>query len=92
MLLIAKRDFRNPQRAIKIEGAKHPDHIHQGATFEIGGKADYDALNPQDKQLVALLNAADCIGDASDRKIVGKVQAAISEREKAEASTAKAVK
>jgi len=62
MELLAIRSFKNPQRALVIENALHPDHVHKGATFEIGGKAPFEQLTGDDKKLVGLLNHANCVG------------------------------
>lgn len=75
MKLIAKRNFRNPGRQIKLD--KHEfneDHIHKGAIFEIGGNKAFEALNKTDQELVVALNAADCLGDASNPEIVKAIQ------------------
>lgn len=83
MQLIAIRNFRNPGRALEIEEPVAPDHVHKGAIFEIGGKAPFDKLNRTDKELVVQLNAAQCIADATDEKIVKAVRAELEEESKA---------
>lgn len=87
MKLIAKRDFRNTGRAIEIEGALHPDHIHKGAMFIVGKDENtpYKDLSKQDKEFVGLLNIADCVGDGNDEKIVKLVMAEVEADKKAEA-------
>lgn len=85
MKLIAKTSFRNPGQAIEIEGAQHPDHIHQGAIFTIGGDLPFEKLKKADQMLVVTLNAADRLGDANNPEIVKKVNAEVAERAKAEA-------
>lgn len=93
MRLIAKRDFRNVGNAIEIENPIHPDHIHKGATFVVGQSDDtpYEKLSRQDKEFVALLNAADCLADGADPAIVAKVNAELArdKRKAAEAEKAK---
>ena len=91
MKLIAKRDFRNPQRKLEIKDAIHPDHVHMGARFTIGPKPEstFKELRAEDQLLVSQLSAADCISDATDEKIVASIDAATDEREKAEANQAK---
>lgn len=75
MKLIAKRSFRNPGRQIKLDKYEvNEDHIHQGAVFEIGTAAKYEGLNRTDQELVAQLNLADCIADATDANIVKQVE------------------
>jgi hypothetical protein len=90
MKLIAKRDFRNTGQAIEIEDAIHPDHVHKGAIFIVGKeeKTPFDGLSRQDKEFVSLLNAADCIADGSDDKIVKQVMAEVAADKKAEAARA----
>jgi len=75
MKLIAKRDFRNVGRAIEISNPIHPDHIHKGAQFQIGKGDSYKSLTKAEQLFVAQLNAADCVGDGSDEKIVAAVKA-----------------
>lgn len=86
MKLIAKRDFRNPGRVLPVENAIHPDHVHKGAQFAIGGDTPFEKLNRADRELVSLLNSSDCLADGSDdsivRRILGEVAA---ERRKAQA-------
>lgn len=82
MKLIAKRNFRNPGRQIKLERHEfNEDHIHKGAVFEIGGNKPYEALNGSDQKLVMELNFADCIGDASNPEIVKAVQKELAEEQ-----------
>lgn len=89
MKLIAKTSFRNPGQAIEVEGAQHPDHIHQGATFTIGGDLPFEKLKKADQELVKTLNAADRLADATNPEIVKKVLAEVAEKAKVEARAAK---
>jgi hypothetical protein len=83
MLLIAKRSFRNPGRVLEIENHQHPDHVHKGAIFSIGTeKATFKELSPQDKTLVLQLNAAQCVADATDKKVLEAVKAEVEEEER----------
>lgn len=78
MKLIATSDFRNPQPGkITVAGAIHPQHIHKGARFQIGGDAPMDKLNPEDLRLVTLLNGAGRIVEPSQLEQVAKVDAEI---------------
>jgi hypothetical protein len=89
MRLIAKRDFRNPERKLEIEDAKHPDHIHKGAIFNIGdAKAPFKGLGPSEQKLVTQLNGADCIADATDEKTVAAIMDQVAEEEKVAARQA----
>jgi hypothetical protein len=88
MKFIAKRDFyRVPalKRLTIIDACKgatkdapHPNHIHMGAIFEMAPTAkDESELqlgNDPEKQLVAQLRYAGCIGDAADPKVVPRVE------------------
>jgi hypothetical protein len=91
MKLIAKRDFRNVGNAIEIENAIHPDHIHKGALFVVGvdEKTPYEKLNKTDQAFVATLNAADCVADGSDEKIVRLVMAEVTAEKKSKADAEK---
>ena len=88
MQLIAKRAFKNPGRKLSIKDALHPDHVHKGATFSIGTEKEVKNLNGDDQKMVLLLNVADCLGDATDEKIVRAVQAEVAAEKKAEAAQA----
>lgn len=89
MKLVAIRDFRNPDGKIKLDQpAQHPDHIHFGATFSIGGDKALKDLRGDEKTLVGLLSAANCIGDATDRKTMDQVAAELSKQKTAALRTA----
>lgn len=83
MKLIALRDFRNPNpKQIKIDDALNENHIHNGARFEID--------ETERPELVATLNVANAIGDATNaetcRAIDAEVQhEALVEKRQAEA-------
>lgn len=99
MQLIALRSFRNQGRTIEVADAKHADHIHKGAIFAIGDNKPYEdekqgfkALTNPQRELVAALNGANCIGNAADPKIVAAVKRELAEEAaavKAEAKPAK---
>lgn len=67
MKLVAKKDFRN-NCGLKIENAKHDNHVHKGAVFEINEET------ADGEQLLATLKAADCIADGSNEKAVKHYQ------------------
>ena len=105
MKLIATRSFRNvPSLRLKEDGkttisdAKHNDHIHRGAVFEIGdtnlklNNADLQKLRKSDSaaaEVVALLVHAEAVADANDPEAVAKVKAAIEEDNRRAANAAK---
>lgn len=89
MKLIALKDFRNVQ--ILGIAKNHKDtnrngQIDKGERFEIGKADDFKALNNHEKQLVAQLVYAGCVGDAKDEKIVAAVEAEIEVDKRREAA------
>ena len=92
MKLIALREFRNVGRKIKIDNAQHDDHVHKGATFEIGAGDEIAKLASPDKELAAQLIYAGFAGDATDAKIVKRVQAEVAAEEKKAKAAATAAK
>ena len=105
MKLIAKRSFRNvASLRLKddgksvVDGSTHDDHIHKGAIFSIGddkfklNNDDLFKLRKSDSaaaEVVSLLVHSDCIGDATDAKVVEAVKLSIAEDEKREANAKK---
>lgn len=91
MKLIALKDFRNvPGLELEIKDAQHDNHVHKGATFEIG---KYDVLkdcSKTDQQTVAQLIVSGCVGDATDEKVVKAVKLEVEADEKREKAAAKA--
>lgn len=79
MRLIALRDFRNhAQLDLNADGKYDPifeAHVHKGARFNIGGTAPFDKLSKADQKTVFDLNAAGCIGDAENEKLVKRIEA-----------------
>jgi len=69
MKLIAKRSFKNPGRKIQLDKPLHPDHVHKGACFEIGGAVAFDALPDADRKMIALSNQADCLAEPTAANI-----------------------
>lgn len=90
MLVIAKRDFRNPGRQLELKDAVHPDHVHMGAVFQFGAKLEtpLKELKPAERELIIQLAAADCLSDGTDEKVVKEIQAAVKERDGREARQA----
>ncbi len=91
MKLIALRAFRNTHGFdLNKDGviSDHEHHIPKGARFDIGGAKPFEELNKAEQRLVAELNTAKCVGDASDTKLVAKIaaevkaEAAVEERQK----------
>ena len=76
MQLIAIRNFRNVGRAIPVEKPIHPDHVHVGATFQVGQDPGtlFEKLSRDEKSFVYQLSAANCIGDANDPEVVAAVK------------------
>jgi hypothetical protein len=80
MDLIAKRDFAlvKPLRGIlKIADARHPDHVHKGATFSLGTAKTFQGLREENAalaQTVSVLDYAGCIADATDEKAVKAIK------------------
>jgi hypothetical protein len=98
MKLIALRSFRNnTEPRIELDGAKHDNHIHKGAIFSIGigkdGKdiVDADKLSKTDERNIGLLQMSGCVGDATDEKLVKKIQAQVAEEDAAESRAKKSV-
>ena len=75
MKLIALRNFRNVQ-GLELDGnsALNERHVHKGATFSIGGNKDFKDLSKSDQRAILELNAANCIGDATDEKLAKRIQ------------------
>lgn len=105
MKLIATRDFYNncgiagvrfDEDAGKhvggVEGAPHPLHVHKGAKFDIGTTSEFKNLTGPEKKLVAELVHANCIGDATDKKVCARVAAEIAAEKKREEAQLKAAK
>jgi hypothetical protein len=97
MKLIALRNFRNnvePRIDLGKE-AQHDDHVHKGAIFIIGtDKAGNDIpeaedMSKADQRTVGLLKMAGCIGDATDEKLVKRIQKEAAQDEKALAEAKK---
>ena len=94
MKFIAKYDIRNvASMRLKDEdgkstvaGAKHDDHIHKGAAFDIGPEAKtLQELSKKDREagvLAALLISTGAAVDASDAKAVQAVKDEIAVDEK----------
>ncbi len=82
MKLIALRDFRNNLK-LKIPGALHDDHVHQGAVFEL------DETDDKTADTIAKLNAAGCVGNAEDPKTVKFVDGEVAAAKKREGAAAK---
>lgn len=91
MDLIALRDFRRTPdlKDIEVQGAIHENHIHMGATFSIGTAKELKDLSVRDRQLVAHLAFAKCVGDATDPKVVKAVKEEIAVNERREKNAAK---
>jgi hypothetical protein len=81
MRLIALRGFKNNAKAlIKFERGSEPVHadgVHAGAIFTIGDEAPVSELPEAYKYIIGQLAQAKCIGDASDEKLVKRVQAEV---------------
>lgn len=92
MKLIATKDFSRVPALdfIDLPDRIHENHIHKGATFDVGKAAKFTDLNKTDQQLVAGLVHAGCVGDASDEKVVKAVQAEIAADKKRAENAAKA--
>ncbi len=84
MKLIAIRDFSNnvPDK-LDIKDALHDRHVHKGAIFTVGDELPFDKLTKPDQALVALLNYSKCVGDATNKDVVARVQAEIAAEKKA---------
>ena len=89
MKLIALSDFRNTHE-IEIENPIHEKHVHMGAIFSIGGDLPLEKMKQEDRLLVAALNAAGRIGDATNPETVKAVQAKVAAEKKREAAIAAA--
>lgn len=96
MKLVAASDFRNTAN-LEIEDALHPAHVHKGARFTIGAELPVEKLNAGDKRLLAELNAAGRVVEASNTKAVEQIDAEVKTEEarlkklaKAEKAAAKA--
>lgn len=63
MKLIAIRSFKNPQRVLTIKNALHPDHVHMGARFDIGGDVPREKLKKDERALIDQLAIACCISE-----------------------------
>ena len=78
MKFIALRDFLKVPKMEKLielgDQARHPKMIHKGAIFDIGKATKMEKLDLAEKELVAQLILARCIGDAGDPKTVKAVQ------------------
>lgn len=88
MRFIVKSDFRKTP-GVETEGALlHPDHIHTGCYINIGKAATIEELAAESTQsvmLVAQLNAANRICDASDPKAVKWVEGLVAAEKKRQA-------
>jgi hypothetical protein len=93
MKLLAKRSFKNPQGQIVLEKPIHPNHVHKGAIFTVGAEENtpYEKLGREERYLVALLNDADCLGEATLENIA-KVAVEIQTEEKSRAREAAALR
>jgi hypothetical protein len=105
MKFIAKRDFYRTAelKDIPVDGvckgadkeSPHADHIHEGAFLNIGAvtnESELQTKNEPKKKLIAQLRYAGCIGDASDKDVVARVEQNIAVRKKREDTVAKADK
>lgn len=95
MKFIALKDFAKVKgmECITITEPIHPNHIHEGAEFEIGTAATLEKLKegePEKAKLAAQLIRAECIGDAGDAGVRKKVEASLAERASRESNAAKA--
>lgn len=91
MKLIALKDFRNvPGLELEIEDALHANHVHKGATFEIGKADALKDCSKSDQQTIAQLIVSGCVGDANDANVVKAVKAEVDADEKREKAAAKA--
>ena len=92
MKLIALKDFRNVQALgiRKHDDANRNNQIDKGETLEIGTGKTFKDLNNHEKNLVASLTVAGCVGDAADKKVVEAVEAEVALDRKREAAAAKA--
>jgi hypothetical protein len=84
MKLLATRSFANPKRQLQIENAQHPDHVHKGAIFDIGGDVPIKKMRREDAELIGRLSLAKCVAEPSPENIA-KVEAELAvERKRAE--------
>lgn len=91
MKLIALHNFLNTHELeVSTDGEKttHEKLIPKGAIIYIGEKLEFAKLKASDKELVALLNHAHCIGDANDEKLVKRIQNEVAQEKKVEARQA----
>lgn len=80
MKLIATRSFRNTHNIdLNGDGKISADEkfITHGTVFYIGAKLPFAKMTAGDKEMVALLNHARCIGDGDDSKVVEAVKAEV---------------
>ena len=83
MKLIAQTDFRNNlEPKPEIPGSPHPDHIPMGTIFDYGRGEKLADATASEQQTIGLLASLRVIGDASDEKIVKRVQAEVASRKK----------
>lgn len=85
MKLLAIRDFLNNCN-LEIPGAISKRFVHAGAQFEIGPGKEFEALSPNEQQLVGQLNLACCVTAPTPANIA-KVEAFVKERKGAAAKT-----
>lgn len=102
MKFIAKRDFYRTSELAEVEivdackgatkDSPHANHIHRGAIIELGkvtSEAELQTKNDPQKLLIAQLRYAGCIGDASDKDVVKRVEADIETDRKRDETVAK---
>lgn len=90
MNLIALKDFRNVQSInLTLEDALHENHVHKGATFEIGKGAKLKDCSKPEQELIAQLILAGCVGDATDKAVVEAVNKEVKADKAREAAAAK---
>lgn len=102
MKYICLNDFPNPQgnpivlgegqKHVTVGGKEHKQHIHKGATFNIGSASEYKDLSPAEKELVAHLVVSGKIAEATEAstKRVNAEVAADAARAEADAKATKA--
>lgn len=92
------KEDKDGKQVSTIDSALHDDHIHKGAIFSIGADnlkltaADLHKLAKQDASAanaVSLLVHAECVGDATDTKVVEAVKASVKEDETRESNAKK---
>jgi hypothetical protein len=89
MKLIAKAGFRNNiEPPLEIDKAKNKDHVHKGAIFEYGRGATLKECSQAEQRIIGQLALAGCIADATDSKIVKRIQDEVAQEAKTEKNIA----